>query len=162
MNIRQTANRLSGRRSGPEGTADLRSASPAKGGETGIPCFSSLPVSHHLVERGTNLLPARSRAASQPRCDGIGMRPNLMAAAQQYLDRHGTGVDDLFHHFLAPLHNSGYLTSHARALTVARPRIPLPGWPNGQQEGAADQIGPIGGARPGTRAAAPSETPAPG
>ena len=68
--------------------------------------------------------------------DGLGIgnheiqrRPNLSSAAQRYLHRLGAGVEDLFHHVLATLHNPAYREANAGALRMEWPRIPLPGWP---------------------------------
>ena len=63
--------------------------------------------------------------------DGYGRRPNLSAKAQAYLDRLGLGVEDLFHHALAVLHDPAYREANSGALRMEWPRIPLPGWPNG-------------------------------
>ncbi len=54
---------------------------------------------------------------------------NLSSAAQRYLDRLGLGVEDLFYHVLAVLHDPGYRRENAGALRMEWPRIPLPGWP---------------------------------
>ena len=62
---------------------------------------------------------------------GAQRRPNLSAAAQRYLDRLGLGVEDLFHHALAVLHDPAYREANAGALRMEWPRIPLPGWPDG-------------------------------
>ena len=67
-------------------------------------------------------------------------RPNLSAAAQRYLDRLGLGVEDLFHHALAVLHDPAYREANAGALRMEWPRIPLPGWPDGDVPGAADEL----------------------
>ena len=78
--------------------------------------------------------------------DGIGneentaRRANLSGTAQRYLDRLGLGVDDLFHHVLATLHDPSYREANAGALRMEWPRIPLPGWPDGEAEGAADAL----------------------
>ena len=56
-------------------------------------------------------------------------RPNLSGAAQRYLHRLGLGVEDLFHHVLATLHDPAYREANAGALRMEWPRIPLPGWP---------------------------------
>ena len=56
-------------------------------------------------------------------------RPNLSVAAQRYLDRLDLGVEDLFHHVLAVLHDPVYRKANADALRMDWPRIPLPGWP---------------------------------
>ena len=80
------------------------------------------------------------------RDDGLGnddsgkRRANLSATAQRYLDRLGLGVEDLFHHVLATLHDPAYRTANAGALRMEWPRIPLPGWPDGEAEGAADAL----------------------
>ena len=77
------------------------------------------------------------------RDDGIGNEantepfPNLSAAARRYLDHLGLGVEDLFHHVLATLHDPGYRAANAGALRMEWPRIPLPGWGHGESEGAA-------------------------
>ena len=69
--------------------------------------------------------------------DGAERRPNLSPAAQRYLERLGLGVEDLFHHALAVLHDPAYREANAGALRMEWPRIPLPGWPNGDSAGAA-------------------------
>ena len=77
------------------------------------------------------------------RDDGIGTdgggarRANLSATAKRYLDRLGLGVEDLFYHVLATLHDPAYREANAGALRMEWPRIPLPGWPEGVEEGAA-------------------------
>ena len=72
--------------------------------------------------------------------EGTHRRPNLSPAAQQYLDRLGLGVEDLFHHALAVLHGPAYRETNAGALRMEWPRIPLPGWPDGDSPGAADEL----------------------
>ena len=67
-------------------------------------------------------------------------RPNLSPTAQGYLDRLGAGVEDLFHHVLAVLHDPAYREANAGALRMEWPRIPLPGWPDGEEDGAADAL----------------------
>ena len=67
-------------------------------------------------------------------------RPNLSAAAQRYLDRLGLDVEDLFHHALAVLHDPGYREANAGALRLEWPRIPLPGWPDGDAPGAVEDL----------------------
>ena len=71
---------------------------------------------------------------------GDGQRPNLSAAAQAYLDRLGLGVEDLFHHALAVLHDPAYREANAGALRMEWPRIPLPSWPDGDTPEAADDL----------------------
>ena len=72
--------------------------------------------------------------------DGTQRRPNLSPAAQQYLDRLGLGVEDLLHHALAVLHVPAYREANSGALRMEWPRIPLPGWPEGDDPGAADEL----------------------
>ncbi|MCY3737309.1 MAG: N-6 DNA methylase [Gemmatimonadaceae bacterium] len=67
-------------------------------------------------------------------------RPNLTGAAQRYLHRLGAEVDDLFHHVLIALHDPTYRQANAGALRMEWPRIPLPGWPDGNTAGAAESL----------------------
>ena len=67
-------------------------------------------------------------------------RPNLSGAAQRYLERLALGVEDLFHHVLATLHDPAYRQANAGALRMEWPRIPLPGWPTGDTAGAAEAL----------------------
>ena len=94
--------------------------------------------------------------------DGVQRRPNLSLAAQHYLYRVGTGVEDLFHHVLAVLHDPAYREANADALRAEGPRIPLPGWPDGDTGGAADEL--AASAARGRKLAAllDSDTPVPG
>ena len=62
---------------------------------------------------------------------------NLSGKAQRYLDHLGLGVEDLFHHVLATLHDPAYRAANAGALRMEWPRIPLPGWGDGESERAA-------------------------
>ena len=67
-------------------------------------------------------------------------RANLSATAQRYLDRLGLGIEELFHHVLAVLHDLVYREANAGALRLEWPRIPLPGWPNGRDQDAAEEL----------------------
>ena len=88
--------------------------------------------------------------------------PNLSTAAQRYLDQLGLGVEDLFHHVLAVLHDPAYRTVNAGALRMEWPRVPLPGWPEGGTDGAAEAIA-VSAVRGRELAALfNSETPVPG
>ena len=100
--------------------------------------FTPYIASLHLNEWGASMFPAWLRE------DGLGTdetgfqrRPNLSSAARRYLDRLGMGVEDLFHHALAVLHDPAYREANAGALRMEWPRIPLPGWPDGDSAGAA-------------------------
>ncbi|MDD9980888.1 MAG: N-6 DNA methylase, partial [Gammaproteobacteria bacterium] len=73
--------------------------------------------------------------------DGDGARrANLSVTAERYLDCLDIGVEDLFHHVLAVLHDPAYREDNAGAFRMGWPRIPLPGWPGGTAEGAAQAI----------------------
>ena len=108
-----------------------------KGTEEPQAAFTKNLGSHHLIERGSNMFPAYLRE------DGLdagetGCRPNLSEAAEGWLRRAGMGVEDLFHHALAVLHDTAYREANAGALRMEWPRIPLPGWPDGGAEDAAE------------------------
>ena len=94
--------------------------------------------------------------------DGAQRRPNLSDAAQRYLDGLDLGVDDLFHHALAVLHDPAYREANTGALRMEWPRIPLPGWPEGNAPDAADEL--LASAARGRELAAllDPETPVPG
>ena len=72
--------------------------------------------------------------------DGIQRRPNLSAAAQHYLESIGADIEDLFHHVLAVLHDPAYRETNAGALRMEWPRIPVPGWPDENEVGAAEEL----------------------
>ena len=121
-----------------------------KGAEEPQTCFTSHIGSLHLIERGANMFPAwlRNEQADgqQSMLEGGGeqRRPNLSAKAQAYLDPLGLGVEELFHHALAVLHDPAYREANAGALRMEWPRIPLPGWTNGDSDtdvgDAADEL----------------------
>ena len=94
-----------------------------------------------LMDRGATCFPAWLRDEGLA-LDGVGeqRRPNLSAPAQRYLDRLGLGVEELFHHALAVLHDPAYREANAGALRMEWPRIPLPGWPDGDAPGAAGEL----------------------
>ena len=89
-------------------------------------------------------------------------RPNLSDAAQRYLERLGLGVEDLFHHVLAVLHDPSYGEANAGALRAEGPRIPLPGWPEGDTPGAAEELAASGARGRELAALLDSETSVPG
>ena len=66
--------------------------------------------------------------------------PTCPSAARRYLDRLDLGVEDLFHHVLAVLHDPTYREANADALRMDWPRIPLPGWPDGDASEAAETL----------------------
>ena len=119
---------------------------------------------HDLIDRGATCFPMWLRneqeEGQQAMLDGgrEQQRPNLSAAAQRYLDRLGLGVEELFHHVLAVLHDPAYREANAGALRMEWPRIPLPGWPGGDAPGAADELRAVGATGPGVgRAAGPGD-----
>ena len=101
---------------------------------------------YDLMDRNVSCFPmwlgVEQAEGQQPMLDGGGedRRPNLSAGAQRYLERLGLGVEDLFHHALAVLHDPAYREANEGALRMEWPRIPLPGWPDGDAPGAADEL----------------------
>ena len=90
-------------------------------------CFTAHIGARHLIERGANLFPAWLRD------DGLGLhgdqagrRPNLSKDAQDYLERVGADVEDLFHHVLAVLHDPAYREANAGALRMGMAAYPGP------------------------------------
>ena len=92
-------------------------------------------ASLHLNEWSASMFPTRLG----PDALGLHGGPNLSGAAERYLERLGLGVEDLFHHVLAVLHDPAYREANAGALRMEWPRIPVPGWPHGEG-GAADEL----------------------
>ena len=123
-------------------------------------CFTERQGSLHLIERGALMFPAwlrhdgfgsggDLRYPEALRSDPAALRiendddggqqaiPNLSGAARRYLEHLGLNVEDLFHHVLAVLHDPAYREANAGALRMEWPRIPLPGLPDGDADGAA-------------------------
>ena len=104
--------------------------------------FTTYIASLHFNEWSASMFPAWlqddgfaiNEAAAQH-------RPNLSLSAQRYLDRLGLGVEDLFHHAVATLHDPAYRAANAGALRMEWPRIPLPGWPDGNDNSPAEALG---------------------
>ena len=119
-------------------------------------------ASLHLIEWGASMFPSYLRDDGLGNDIGKSRRPNLTATAQRYLDHLGLGVEDMFHHALATLHDSTYREANAGALRMEWPRIPLPGWPRGTANGAAAET--VRSAARGRELAAllNPETPVPG
>ena len=93
-----------------------------------------------LMDRGATCIPVWLREEGLGAATGTERRANLSGRAQRYLTRLGLGVEDLFHHVLATLHDPAYREANAGALRMEWPRIPLPGWPHGAAEGAASAL----------------------
>ena len=125
--------------------------------------FTRHLASYHLIERVSNWFPAWLRYDGLD-LDGDGpqRRPNLSPAAQRYLEQLGLGVEDLFHHVIAVLHDPAYREANAGALRMEWPRIPLPGWPDGDTDGAAEELTKSAARGRELAALLDSETPVPG
>ncbi len=106
---------------------------PQKGAAEPRACVTGHIGCHDLIGNATCFFPAWlvDNEAGKDR------RANLTVSAQTYLKRLGSGVEDLFHHVLATLHDPAYREANAGALGLEWPRIPLPGWPGGDSDGAA-------------------------
>ena len=121
-------------------------------------CFTRHMASLHLIERGALMFPAWLRADGED----TGRRPNLTATARRYLDRLVLGVEDLFHHVLATLHDPAYREANAGALRMEWPRIPLPGWPDGGSDDTAATLARSAERGRALAALLDPETPVPG
>ena len=78
-----------------------------------------------LMDRGATCIPVWLRNDVLGH-DAVGAsHANLSATAQRYLARLDFGVEDLFHHVLAVVHEPGYREANAGALRMGWPRIPL-------------------------------------
>ena len=97
---------------------------------------------YDLMDRNASCFPVwlREDGLSASMAGGSQRHPNLSPAAQRYLERLNATVEDLFHHVLAVLHDPTYREANAGALRMEWPRIPLPGWPDGSDDGAADEL----------------------
>ena len=85
-----------------------------------------------LMDRSATCFPVRLRSEVQR--DGaptVVGRSNLSPVAEAYLGNLGLTVEDLFHHALATLHDPEYREANAGGLRMGWPRIPCPGWPDG-------------------------------
>ncbi len=126
------------------------------------------PLQHPFLETATKWNgSARLVIPAWLRDDGLEggpdhRRPNLSPAAQRYLERLGVGVEDLFNHVLAVLHDPAYREANAGALRMEWPRIPLPGWPDGNAPGAAEELAASAARGRELAALLDSDTPVPG
>ena len=102
-------------------------------------CFTRYAGSFHLIERGAAMFPAWLRDDGLTG-DGSGRRANLTHRAQFYLEQLGLSAEALFHHVLATLHDPLYLETNSGGMRMGWPRIPMPGWPEGDEASAAEAI----------------------
>ena len=125
-----------------EGNVWFSAAQHLRKGETEPQtCLTQHLGSLHMIERTALWFPAWLHD------DGLGTdgnseqrRPNLSPAAQRYLRQINASMEDLFHHVLAVLHDPAYRKANAGALRMEWPRIPLPGWPDGDASEAAETL----------------------
>ena len=103
-------------------------------------CYTEHVGCRHLIERGALLFPAWLREDGQLKANLKQAKYVGQKTVQHYLERLGAGVEELFHHVLAVLHDPGYREANAGALHMEWPRIPLPGWPDGETAGAAEEL----------------------
>ncbi len=105
-------------------------------------CFTRHMGSSHLIERGASMFPAwiydENIFSKNGCCEKT--RPNLSDEASSYLKRLNLGVEDLFYHVLAVLHDREYRKTNTGGLKMGWPRVPLPGWPDGKAKNAAEKI----------------------
>ena len=111
-----------------------------KGAEEPQACVTDHMGCLHLIERTALMFPLWLREEGIGNTGDGARHPNVSATARRYLDRLGCDIEDLFHHVLATLHDPAYRDSNAGALRMEWPRIPLPGWPDGEVEGAAEVL----------------------
>ena len=93
---------------------------------------------YDLMDRNVSCFPVWLRD------EGIGNSgkhlPNLSGEAQRWLERLGANPEDLFYHVLGTLHDPAYREANTGALRMEWPRIPLPGWPEDKEDGAAEAL----------------------
>ena len=93
-----------------------------------------------LMDRGATCISAWLHEDGLGTAGDESRRSNLSSIARRYLDRLEASVEDLFHHALAVLHDPAYREANAGALRMEWPRIPLPGWPDGEADGAVEAL----------------------
>lgn len=93
-----------------------------------------------LMDRGATCIPMWIRKGGQSKANLRQAKYKGEKSVQDYLDRVGLGVEELFYHVLSVLHDPDYREANAGALRMEWPRIPLPGWPDGEADGAAKKL----------------------
>ena len=94
----------------------------------------------HMIERTALMFPAWLSEDGKSKTNVRQAKYKGEKSVQNYLDRLGLGVEELFYHVLAVLHDPDYREANAGALHMEWPRIPLPGWPDGEVDGAAEKL----------------------
>ncbi len=135
---------------------------PQKGAAEPRACVTEKIGCHDLIGNSTCFFPAWLRDDDLGGNGDGARRANLTEAARCYLKRLGLGVEDLFHHVLATLHDPAYRKANAGALGMEWPRIPLPGWPDGTDPDAAAALAASAARGRDLAALLDSETPVPG
>ena len=133
-----------------------------KGAEEPQAYFTEQMGCLHLIERTALMFPAWLRDDGIGNDGGSGRRANLSGTARRYLERLSASVEDLFHHVLATLHDPAYRAANAGALRMEWPRIPLPGWPDGGADGAAEALAASAARGRALAQLLDSDTPVPG
>ncbi len=110
-----------------------------KGAAESHVCFTRHMASYHMIERGARWFPTHLRYVDKE-TGNTQRRTNLTIEAGNYRRSVNASVEDLFHHVLAVLHDPAYREANAGAIRMEWPRIPLPGWPDGKAEGAAQDL----------------------
>ena len=111
-----------------------------KGASEAQACFTGHMGCLHLIERTALMFPAWIREGGEKKANLRQAKYVGQKTVQYYLDRLGAGVEELFHHVLAVLHDPDYRQANAGGLRMGWPRIPLPGWPDGEVDGAAEEL----------------------
>ena len=127
-----------------------------KGEDEPQACFTEHMGCYHLIERGSSMFPAWLRDVNHEIGEEGSIFDNLTGQAKKYIDHLDASIDDLFYYILSVLHDPAYLTANAGPLSMDWPRIPLPGWPKGDTNGAAETF--LASAAKGRRIAALLDT----
>ena len=123
-----------------DGNFWLSSAQHLRKGETEPQvCFTHHLASYHVIERGALWFPAYLSYVDKEKGEWQ-RRTNLTIEAGNYRRSLNASVEDLFNHVLAVLHDPAYREANSGALRMEWPRIPLPGWPDGKADGAANAL----------------------
>ena len=124
-----------------EGNMWLSAAKHLRKGETEPQAYVTPHLaSLHLIEWTALMIPLWLRDDGLADHDDRAPRANLSATAEAYLAQLGASEEELFFHVVATLHDPVYRETNAGALRMEWPRIPLPGWPEGDGDRAAQEL----------------------